>query len=46
MTSPWSVKGVTARTRRIAKREAQLAGITLGEFLNRLVGRVFPDLKP
>lgn len=36
--SPWSVKGVRPRTREAAKDLARREGLTLGEWLNRLIG--------
>lgn len=40
MTSgaPWSVKGIDPRTREIAKDLARRSGMTLGEWLNRMIG--------
>jgi localization factor PodJL len=38
--SPWSVKGVQPKTREAAKDLARREGLTLGEWLNRLIGDV------
>jgi localization factor PodJL len=40
LTSPWSVKGVQPKTREAAKDLARREGLTLGEWLNRLIGDV------
>src|SRR5688500_5144579 len=39
MTSvtPWSVKGITPRAREVAKDLARRSGMTLGEWLNRVI---------
>jgi|LakMenEpi03Aug12_release.lakeMendotaPanAssembly.Ray.scaffolds.fasta_scaffold2434580_1 hypothetical protein len=34
---PWSVKGISPEARQVAKQAAQRAGMTLGEWINRLV---------
>ena len=41
--SPWSVKGVQPKTREAAKDLARREGLTLGEWLNRLIGDVDED---
>jgi localization factor PodJL len=43
LPSPWSVKGVQPRTREAAKDLARREGLTLGEWLNRLIGDVDED---
>jgi localization factor PodJL len=40
LSSPWSVKGVQPKTREAAKDLARREGLTLGEWLNRLIGDV------
>jgi localization factor PodJL len=40
LPSPWSVKGVQPKTREAAKDLARREGLTLGEWLNRLIGDV------
>jgi localization factor PodJL len=40
LTSPWSVKGIQPKTREAAKDLARREGLTLGEWLNRLIGDV------
>lgn len=37
-TAPWSVKGIDPESREIAKRAARREGITLGAWLNRVIG--------
>jgi localization factor PodJL len=44
--SPWSVKGVRPRTREAAKDLARREGLTLGEWLNRLIGEEEPASAP
>jgi localization factor PodJL len=41
--SPWSVKGVQPKAREAAKDLARREGLTLGEWLNRLIGDVDED---
>lgn len=36
-TGPWSVKGIDQRARDAAREAAHAEGITLGEYLNRLL---------
>jgi localization factor PodJL len=43
LPSPWSVKGVQPKTREAAKDLARREGLTLGEWLNRLIGDVEED---
>jgi localization factor PodJL len=43
LPSPWSVKGVQPKTREAAKDLARREGLTLGEWLNRLIGDVDED---
>lgn len=41
-TGPWSVKGIDQRAREAAREAAHAEGITLGEYLNRLLMSVEP----
>ena len=36
-TGPWSVKGIDQRARDAAREAASAEGLTLGEYLNRLL---------
>lgn len=35
--APWSVKGIDARAREVAKDLARRSGLTLGEWLNQMI---------
>ncbi|HTN41330.1 MAG TPA: hypothetical protein VLZ84_09285, partial [Asticcacaulis sp.] len=35
--APWSVKGIDARAREVAKDLARRSGMTLGEWLNQMI---------
>lgn len=36
-TAPWSIKGIDIKTRKMVKTQAQLAGVTMGEWLSDAV---------
>ena len=35
--APWSVKGIDPKAREVAKELARRSGMTLGEWLNRII---------
>ena len=44
--APWSVKGIDPKAREIAKDLARRSGLTLGDFLNRMILEVSPEEPP
>lgn len=43
---PWSVKGIDQRAREAARDAARMEGVTLGEYLNKLILEVSSDARP
>ncbi len=43
---PWSVKGIDQRAREAARDAARMEGMTLGEYLNKLILEVSSDTQP
>ncbi|MCI4643962.1 MAG: peptidoglycan-binding protein [Hyphomonadaceae bacterium] len=43
---PWSVKGIDQRAREAARDAARMEGVTLGEYLNKLILEVSSDAHP
>ena len=43
---PWSVKGIDQRAREAARDAARMEGMTLGEYLNKLILDVSSDRQP